>query len=63
MQVIGHQDVFADKHAAHQARLAELSENFMDSGVGENGFSVFRAGGDKVKRMADEKPVKTLEPL
>jgi hypothetical protein len=61
MLMIRHQDVFADKHATRQSGLAKFSDIFVDFDVGENRFAVFGAGGDEVKRMAGEKPVKTFE--
>jgi hypothetical protein len=61
MEMIRHQDVFAHEHAACPADLAKLSEIFVDSGVGENRFAGFGAGGNEVERMAGEKSAKTLE--
>jgi hypothetical protein len=61
MEMIRHQDVFADEHAARQSSHAKLSEIFVNFGVGENGFAVFGAGGDEVERIVGEKPVKTFE--
>ena len=61
MQMIRHQNVFADEHPTRQAGLAKFSEIFVDFGIGENGFAVFGASGNKVERMAGEQPVKTFE--
>ena len=62
MEMIRHQNIFADEYTTRQAGLAKLSEVFVDFDIGENGFAVFGVGGDEVERMAGEKPVKTLEP-
>ena len=59
--MIRHKNIFADKHAPRQSGLAKLPEIFVNRSVGENGFTVFGAGGDKIERMASEKPFKTLE--
>jgi len=61
MQMIRHQNIFANEHAACQTGFAKLSKVFVSFGVGENGFAVFGAGGDEVERMTCEKPVETLE--
>ena len=61
MQMIRHQNIFADKHATIQTGLAKLSEIFVDFEVGENRFAIFGASGDEVERVAGEKPVKTFE--
>ncbi len=63
MQMIRHQDIFADEHATRQTRLAKLPEILVNFGVGENGFAVLGVRGDEVERMAGEKPVKTFESL
>ena len=61
MQMIGHQNVFADEDAAFQTSLAKLSEIFVNSGVGEGGFAVFGVGGNEVERVTDKKPVETFK--
>ena len=61
MQMIRHQNVFADEDAACQTGFTKLPEGFVNFGVGENGFAVFGAGGDEVERMTREKLVETFE--
>ena len=61
VEMIRHQNIFANEHSMRQASLAKLSEIFVDFGVDENGFAGFSVRGDEVERMAGEKPVKTFE--
>jgi len=61
MQMIRHQNIFADKYTSRQSSLAELSEIFVNFGAGKKGFAVFGIRGDEVERVAGEKPVKTFE--
>jgi hypothetical protein len=63
MEMIRHQDVFADEHAARQSSHAKLPEILVDFDVGKNGFATFGVRGDEVERMAGEKPVKPFESL
>ncbi len=61
MQMIRHQNIFADENATRQSGFAELSEIFVDFGAGEKGFAVLGIRGDEVERVAGEEPIKTFE--
>ena len=61
MQMIRHQNIFADEHATRQSGLTKLPKIFVDFGAGKKGFAVLGIRGDEVERVAGEEPIKTFE--